>query len=214
MSLLEKIDAQIGSLQYMSLEKAFFMRDFIRKNGCRNLLEIGFFKGKSSTYFAAILEELEEGHLVTIDTQNAMSRKPNIKEVLSITGLSHRVTPIFAERSFTWELRKLILKNPRPQLDFCYFDGGHTWDVTGFGFLLVDMLLKPGGWIIFDDLDWTIDLSLRSPPNRAKQYDRYCSDEKSTPGVRSVYELIVPHLGYSNFEEIKEYQYGIARKPS
>jgi predicted O-methyltransferase YrrM len=213
MILLEKIEEQIGTHQYMTFEKALFMRDFLKKNGCRELLEIGFFKGKSSTYFAAILEELGEGHLVTIDMQNAKSRQPNINELLSSTGLSHRVTPVFAERSFTWELRKLILETPRPQFDFCFFDGGHTWDVTGFGFLLVDILLKPGGWIIFDDMNWTIDKSLIVSPNREKSYIRYSSDEKSTPGVRSVYELIAPHLGYGNFEEIKKYQWGIARKP-
>jgi hypothetical protein len=29
------------------------------------------------------------------------------------------------------------------------------WFVDGLAFFLVHRLLKPGGWIIFDDLDWT-----------------------------------------------------------
>ena len=39
--------------------------------------------------------------------------------------------------------------------DFCFIDGAHTWDTDGFAFCLVDRMLRPGGWIIFDDLNWT-----------------------------------------------------------
>ncbi len=135
---------------------------------------MGFLHGKSSAYLAAILEDLGRGHLTTIDRKAAQEFEPNIFNTLERVGLSHRVTPIFAHRSHTWELCKMIQSGQGPRFDFCYFDGGHTWDVTGFGFVLVDLLLKPGGWILFDDLDWTIAHSLvrkTKVPGYAKSYD-------------------------------------------
>ena len=48
-----------------------------------------------------------------------------------------------------------------PTFDLVYLDGGHTWDATGFAFFLVDKLLRSGGWLIFDDIYWTINRSKR-----------------------------------------------------
>lgn len=125
---------------------------FIVEQDARHILEIGFYHGKSSAHFEAVLEELGRGHLVTIDRNGARQREPNVEKVLAALGLTHRVMPVYAVRSYAWKMAKLIRTEPRPQFDLCYFDGGHTWDVTGFGFLLVDLILRPGGWIVFDDL--------------------------------------------------------------
>jgi predicted O-methyltransferase YrrM len=49
--------------------------------------------------------------------------------------------------------------DPTPRFDLCYLDGAHNWFVDGLAFFLVHRLLKPGGWIIFDDVDWTYESS-------------------------------------------------------
>lgn len=210
---IDRVESEFGSLDYMSHAEALIMRDFVVRHAVRDILELGFYHGKSSAYFAAILEDLGEGHLVTIDRATARRRKPNIDQLLSTLGLGHRVTPIYAERSYTWELGKMIRVTPRPQYDLCYFDGGHTWDVTGFGFLLVDLLLRPGGWIIFDDLGWTIESAI---PEMAKVPARWleCSaDERTTPAVQLVFDILAPHLGYTNRRSVNGGRWGIARKP-
>ncbi len=213
LSNIERVESRFGQLEYMRHAEALSMRDFIIKHDARNLLEIGFYHGKSSAYFAAILEDLDEGHLVTIDLENARDREPNIDTVLSALGLAHRVTPVFAERSYTWELAKMIRSTPRPRFDLCYFDGGHTWDATGFGFLLVDLLLRPGGWIIFDDLEWTIERAIPKM-TRVPQHWLDCSaDEQAAPAVKMVFDLLAPHLGYTDQRAINNGQWGIARKP-
>lgn len=213
MPVFDETDRKVGELQYMTRENAEFMRKFISDRNLSSLLEVGFFKGKSSAYFAAILEDLGRGQLTTIDKKTALDHEPNIDDVLQATALSHRVTRILAERSYTWELSKMIRSAERPQFDFCYFDGGHTWDATGFGFVLVDMLLKPGGWIIFDDLDWTIEKSLESSPHRRKMYRKYGADERTTPAVRLVFETLVKKSGYRNMSEVREFSWGVAQKP-
>ena len=107
----------------------------------------------------------------------------------------------------------MIQAKPRPQFDLCYFDGGHTWDVTGFGFVLVDMLLRPGGWIVFDDLPWTIEAAMQGRTEMPVHWRDADSEERSTPAVKLVFDLLVPHLGYTDRHIVNEGQWGIARKP-
>lgn len=213
MNNIDRVETMFGGLEYMRHAEALLMRDFVVKHGVRDILEVGFYHGKSSAYFAAIFEDLGEGHLVTIDLENARDREPSIDKLLSKLGLEHRVTPVFAERSYTWELGRMIRATPRPQFDLCYFDGGHTWDATGFGFLLVDLLLRPGGWIIFDDLEWTIESAMPSMVKVPGHWLDCSVDEQATPAVKLVFDILVPHLGYTDRRSVNSGQWGIARKP-
>ena len=213
MSHFERVTSTFADLPYMRERQAKIMRKLIVEHDAREVLEIGFFHGKSSAYFAAILEDLGRGHLTTIDRESARMREPSIQEVLASLGLSHRVTPLFAHRSYTWELSKMIQATPRPQFDFCYFDGGHTWDGTGYGLVLVDMLLRPGGWIVFDDIPWTVEAAMKERSNVPKLWKTFGPNERAAPAVKLVFDLLVPHLGYTNRRTINGGQWGIARKP-
>jgi predicted O-methyltransferase YrrM len=196
----------------MGIEQARFLRDFIRTHDLSELLELGFFHGKSTAFMAAILEELGRGHITTMDLKGARRRKPPIAHVLADLRLTHRVTPVYSHRSFTWELRRLLAESPRPQFDFCYIDGAHTWDGTGFSFLLIDLLLKPGGWVIFDDLEWSIATS-RAAMKNTERYAAYSEEEKQATQVREVWRILVPARSYRNMHEEKRFRWGIAQKP-
>jgi predicted O-methyltransferase YrrM len=213
MDHFNRVRSEFDELPYMRHPQALLLRDLVADHDITDIIEIGFYHGKSSAYFAAILEDRGRGHLTTIDFESARRRKPNLAQVLSALNLRHRVTPLYAERSYTWELAKMIRANPRPQFDLCYFDGGHTWDATGFGFVLVDLLLRPGGWIVFDDLKWTIDSAI---PDMARVPNHWlaCSpDERTTPAVQLVFDLLVPHLGYTDVRTANSGEWGVARKP-
>lgn len=212
MNHLDKIDELYSDVPYMNRRRADLVRDLFIQNNIRDVIEIGFAHGKSSAYIAAILEEQGEGHLSTFDLVKARDRKPNIEGILRKLDLSHRVTPFFAKRSYTWDLQRLITANPRPQFDFCFFDGGHTWDNTGFGVLLIDMLLRPGGLILLEDMDWTIAAS-KHFQNNPQQMKRYDMDERATPAVRHVWNNILPHLGYVQIREYPQFDLGLAQKP-
>ena len=114
---IEEVDRRWGRLRYMKIEQARFLRDFLKERDARDLLELGFFQGKSTAFMAAILEELGRGHVTTMDLVGAKKRNPSITDVLSDLNLEHRVTPIFSHRSFTWELHRLLAETPRPQFD-------------------------------------------------------------------------------------------------
>src|SRR5438034_2086969 len=71
--------------------------EFVRQSGVADVLELGFAHGTSSAYIAAALDELGAGRLTTIDRESARARKPNIDELLALTGLRGYVEPIFAQ---------------------------------------------------------------------------------------------------------------------
>jgi predicted O-methyltransferase YrrM len=196
-----RVDKEIAGVPFMNSRQGRLVYDFVVQNKLSRVLELGFAHGKSTCYFAAAADELGgDAHVLTMDRTSALKRSPNINELLGRCGLTDRVTAVFAETSYTWELMKLLERPEQPRFDFAYLDAGHTWDVTGFAFFLVDRLLEPGGWMLFDDLNWTIAGSeaLRDKP-RVKKLPE---EQRTTPQVRKVFELLVhTHDDYVDVHE-------------
>ncbi len=195
---LDQILKQVDGIPHMTFSQAKAMADFIFENQITNILELGFKHGVSTCYIAGVLDELGRGSITTIDVQNARHAEPNIESLLSSLGLQEFVTVFYEPTSYVWRLMKMLEEDPTPRFDFCYIDGAHNWFVDGFAFFLVDRLLVPGGWIIFDDLDWTY---AGSPT--IKDTDRVKNmplEEREIPQIRKVYELLVkPHPSYGHF---------------
>jgi len=185
----EEVKAIVGDTPCMSLDQAERMRAFIRRHRPRDVLELGFAHGVSTCYMAAALEEIGGGSLTTIDLENSRKREPSIDDLLGQCGFSDRVTVHFEPRSFTWRLMRMLEQPSPPMFDLVYLDGGHSWDVTGFGFFLVDKLLRDDGWLIFDDIDWTFATSPALSEKPVVQ--EMPEDFRETPQVRKVFELLV-----------------------
>ncbi len=81
---------------------------------------------------------------------------------------------------------KMFEEDLQPQFDFCYIDGAHSCDVSGFGFLLVDRLLVPGGWVHFDNLDWTFSSMIKPGVETRPWLVQLTPDELETPQIRKV----------------------------
>lgn len=205
------VDEKFGDLPYMTTRQALSLGALIKREGLGNLLELGTFHGKSTAYMAAVLEALGRGSLVTIDRLDVETKNPNVYEILKRLELSHRVQVYLEPRSLTWRLMRLIEEHESACFDFCYFDGGHSWDVTGYAFFLVDRLLKPGGWVIFDDLDWTYERMIKPGEPLPGFLSRMPEEERTTAQVRKVWDLLVSRsAGYEGHELIGNW--GVARK--
>jgi predicted O-methyltransferase YrrM len=206
---IDRIREKVMNTPHMTFSQAQAMTDVILSNRFHNLLELGFRHGVSTCYMAGALDELGIGKIVTVDLTTARDEKPNINDLLTSLGLAGYVTVIYEPTSYIWRLMKMLEDDPSPRFDFCYIDGAHDWFVDGFAFFLVDRLLKPGGMIIFDDLDWTYESSpALSKTERVKLMPH---DEKSTRQVRKVYDLLVKtHPSYGEFMVKDEWAY--ARK--
>ena len=77
-------------------------------------------------------------------------------------GLADRVTFVHTPHSsYNWWLKEEIEKrvdddgNVEPIFDFCYLDGSHNFTTDGLAVFLIEKLLRPGGWLLLDDLRWT-----------------------------------------------------------
>ncbi len=191
---------EVEGIPYMKYSQAQVMTDLILKNKTRRILELGFAHGVSTCYLAGAIDELGGGNITTIDLLSAKNRDPNIEMLLYRLGLQQYVTIFYEPTSYLWRLMKILDAAEPPKFDLCYFDGGHDWFNTGYAFFLVDKLLATNGWIIFNDLDW---IYASSPALKDKEYvQKMPQEERETPQVRNVYELLVKkHISYGSFTE-------------
>jgi predicted O-methyltransferase YrrM len=188
---IETIKKVVGDTPHMTLDQATRITQFIGETGASHILELGFRHGVSTCYLADALAQRSAGSIVTIDLESARSARPNIEELLDKVGHQERVQVYYEPTSYTWRLMKLLEQIPIPQFDLCYIDGAHSWFVDALAFFLVDRLLRPGGWIIFDDLDWTY---ASSPALKDTELVKHMpADERTMPQVRKIYELLVKH---------------------
>ena len=206
---IEKIREKVEGIPVMNYSQAMEITNVISENRFQNILELGFLHGVSTCYMAGALDELGTGCITTIDLENARNIKPNINFLLNSLGLTQFVNVFYEPTSYNWRLLKMLEEDLSPRFDFCYIDGAHNWYTDGFAFFLVDRLLEPGGLIIFDDLDWTYE---ESPSLKNNNFVKNMpKEEKRTPQIRKVYELLVKtHPGYGNF--VDKYGWAYARK--
>src|SRR5438876_1193156 len=103
----------------------------------------------------------------------------------------------------------LSLDQGKQLYDFVREGRVHEALELGLAFFLVDKLLRPGGWILFDDLDW------RLADNPAEIENPWIKslpeDLKTAPQIGNVFELLVcQHPGYGDFRV--DERWGWARK--
>jgi predicted O-methyltransferase YrrM len=199
----ERVEERLAQLSFQPLTSPATGRllyEFAAKDGIEHIVELGCAHGTSTAYLAAALEAKRGTALVrTFDREDALEREPNLFTVLQHVGVERRVKPTLSKSSYTWELMRVLEEHAegdvtRPLFDFCFLDGAHTWETDGLAFLLVDRLLHPDRWIVFDDVNWTLGSSptLKDTP-RVKALTE---DERATPHVRKVIDLLVRPLGY------------------
>lgn len=193
---VHEVRAAIGDVPHMTVPQAERITALMREHGLADVLELGFSQGVSTCYLAAQVQELGRGRVTTIDREVARTFDPNIEQLLGRVGLRQLVEVHYEPTSYNWRLMRMLEADPTPRFDLCYLDGAHDWFVDGLAFFLVDRLLRPGGWIVFDDLEWTYAGS----PSMRDQVRGMPEDELTTPQVRKVYELLVrTHPGYDRF---------------
>ena len=159
---LETVKSHVDGVPHILDEMASDLYSLILKEEPFECLELGFGHGALSCYIAAALDELGRGKLTSVDLLSGLERQtPSIEDLLKRTGLSHRVEIHREQTGYTWFLKKQIEKQTLnnqciPIYDFCFIDGSRHWTTDAAAFFLVDKLLKPGGWLVFDDLQWKI----------------------------------------------------------
>jgi predicted O-methyltransferase YrrM len=204
---IDQVTTIVDGLPHMRKPAGTRIYDHVLEHELRRVLELGTYHGVSTCYLGAAVDEID-GHVTTIDRTTALDLEPNVNDLLERTGLTDRVTPIFAENSFTWELKRMLESADPPQFDFVFLDAGHTWDVTGFAFFLVDRLLRPGGWLLFDDLNWSVATS--PSVSDAPWTEAMSQEERESRQIEAVFDLLV--TGDERYDCHREGNWGWAQK--
>jgi len=201
------VSAVLDGIPNMTRDRARRVYDHLAATDSLDVLELGTAHGVSACYMAAAVEE-RSGSVTTVDHVVATRlRDPQPDEVIDRCGLGDHVERVLvADSSYTWWLGDQIDANTAdgtcwPAYDFVYIDGAHNWTIDGFSFFLVDKLLRPGGWLLLDDLAWSYGASGSSfGPGQGPDALGLSAAERADPHMRRVFDLLIAqHPGYSNF---------------
>jgi predicted O-methyltransferase YrrM len=211
--------ASVREIPFMSPELGRRVYEHVRANRPEQTLELGTAHGVSAVYIAAALEANGRGHLTTVDHGGA-TFDPAPEDVLTRAGLAHRVTIVCEHSSYNWFLKEEIEQasdadgNCTPRYDFCYLDGSKNFNLDGLAVVLVEKLLRPGGWLLMDDLEWTYQQHNPwiLPSGDGRPLGPLSQDERTQPHLRAVFELLVKqHPSFTRLVREDEW-YGWAQK--
>lgn len=176
---LEKIEKLTDGLPYMRLAQARKLAERFAEWLPLNILEIGTYHGTGACYFGEMVRE-RGGQVTTVDLASAPPERSNeiVRARIERCGLDN-VTVVKHEigaEGFMFER----LVSGQPPFDFVYIDGGHDMRRAVPQFCLAMVCLRPGGRILFDDID----------------HPKY-------PEVRDVWRhVVVHHPGVAETEEV------------
>jgi predicted O-methyltransferase YrrM len=201
----------------MAREQGRRVYDHLRAAGAEDVLDIGTGSGCSAAYMAAAVDENGRGRITTVDTV-AVPRDPSAAETLDRVGLTSLVRYVLIDdSSYAWWLKRQVeaqsdgAGNCQPLYDFCYLDGAHNFTIDGLAVILVEKLLRPGAWLLLDDLPWTYaghEVARGQGPD-----DLHLSAaERESPHMQAVFDLIVKqHPSFTRFR-VEDDQRGWAQK--
>jgi predicted O-methyltransferase YrrM len=214
----EAVARSVGGIPFMSYSLGRRVYDHIRATRPEQALELGTAHGVSAAYIAAAMQANGRGHLITVDHGGA-AYDPSPEDVLHNAGLEHRVTIVRDHSSYNWFLKQQIEQasdaagNCRPRYDFCYLDGSKNWNIDGLAVVLIEKLLRPDGWLLMDDLEWTYESNpWIAPESNGRPLGPMSDSERTEPHLLAVFELIVKqHPSFTHFVR-EDAWYGWAQK--
>jgi len=192
----DEVDAGLGSFEYARLTSppvGRLLYELALSPVAEEILELGTAHGTSTAYLAAALDEKGAGRVTTVDRPKILERNPNVHDILGRLGLDRWVSAIQAG-SYNWVLMQMLETQTvdgvtEPCFDLAFIDGAHTWETDALAFLLVDRLLRPGRWLVLDDIAWTLG---SSPGCRDTEQVRELSDEeRDEEQMRKVVDLLI-----------------------
>ena len=182
---------------HISASQGRALYEHIRENRPGNLLELGTARGGSAVFMAAALEANGAGHLTSVDSTRWQWLDPAPREVLEKAGLSSRVTLDKRFSTYTWFLKAEIEKrldtagSVQPEYDFIFLDGSKNWSADGLAVVLAERLLRPGGWLLLDDLGWNYEKHCEAPRHYEIEIAKLSDEERIQPHLRAVFDLLI-----------------------
>jgi len=191
------IHEHINGLPYMTTAAAEWMTGLIHRHGLVDLLEVGHLHGVSTCYLAAAAAA-NGGTVTTVDIIVKPALVPSVSDLLKRCGLDN--VEVFLEpRNVGGEWRLMHFLKEGRTFDFCYLDSLHEWSCTASQFCAVAQLLRPGGWLVLDDIHYAYS---HHPKGERLWVDALPKDQKEEHQVRNVWNLLIkPDARFQKFGE-------------
>src|SRR3954452_16926093 len=226
MPSFEQVAAAVAGIPFMSPEQGRVIHDHVASTRARDVLELGTAHGVGAAYLASA-----GAHVTTVDFAGA-AYDPSPETTLARAGVADVVTIVREYSSYTWWLKEQVAArsdasgNVEPAYDFVYLDGAKNWTIDGLAVVLAEKtarldglpvalaekLLRPGGWLLRDDLDWTYAQDPGREATDGIVHRGLSEPERTQPHLRALFELIVAQ--HPSFTELKvqDEWWGWARK--
>ncbi|MDA0169385.1 class I SAM-dependent methyltransferase [Solirubrobacter taibaiensis] len=208
----DQVARAIAGIPFMSPAQGRLVYDHVRTTKARDVLELGTAHGVGAAYMAAA-----GANVTTVDFAGA-SYNPSPEEVVAKAGVAHQVAIVREYSSYTWWLKELVEArsdehgNVTPAYDFVYLDGAKNWTIDGLAVILIEKLLRPGGWLLMDDLEWTYAQDPGREATDGIVHRDLSEPERTQPHLRAVFDLIVAqHPSFTELRREDEW-WGWARK--
>jgi predicted O-methyltransferase YrrM len=192
--------------------------EHMREHRPENVLELGTARGGSAVFIAAALDENGKGHLTSVDSSRWKWRNPTAQEFLDSSGVGDRVTLDKRFSTYAWflkaELESCMDKagTVLPKYDFIFLDGAKNWSTDGLTVIIAERLLRPGGWLLLDDLGWNYEAYVDSAHHYEVEVGKLSEEERVQPHLRAVFDLLVRTNPAFDYFLIQDDWWGWARK--
>jgi predicted O-methyltransferase YrrM len=180
--------------------------EFFGSTGSRAYAELGVYKGYTA---ARIAEQLAgEGEIHLFDYEDRLVEAAARVRATGHTNVIEHPNSRRIMDSYNWSLMRLLAEHGEPIFDYVFIDGAHTWMLDALAFLLVDRLLRVGGYVDFDDYAWTLAGSPSMKPEVFPDVCRlYSSEQIEERQVALVVDLLVrPDPRYEELLENKVFR--------
>ena len=151
----QKVEAKDGSTlpvhSCVPDREGKFLYQLVERVRPKESIEIGLGYGISSLYICeALKKNFPEAHHLILDPYQSEHWKGIGLENLKRAGYENLIE--FREAFSHLMLPHLVAQNKK--VDFAFVDGAHTFDYAFLDFFYLDLLLKVGGILAFDDADF------------------------------------------------------------
>jgi predicted O-methyltransferase YrrM len=150
----------------------------------RDVLELGTGHGATSCVLAAALRRIGGAPLITVDRT---TQHIGVDVLARHVAVHDYVEPIVEPLGYEWYLADLVARHSAPCFDLVFLDGAHEWVPDALAVYLVTPLLRPGGWLVLDDINFT----LRQMPWWRETHGDRSDRELDTAQVGMVFQLVV-----------------------
>ena len=202
----DEVARAIAGIPFMSPAQGRLVYDHVKRTDATDVLELGTAHGVGAAYMAAA-----GANVTTVDFAGA-SYDPSPEAVVAKAGVADRVAIVREYSSYTWWLKTQVETHSGPQYDFVYLDGAKNWTIDGLAVILIEKLLRPGGWLLMDDLEWTYAQDPGREATDGIVHRELSEPERTQPHLRAVFDLIVAqHPSFTELRREDEW-WGWARK--